>query len=216
MDALDQALDRLLELEPEARARYVDEALADDPDLQARVRAMLGANEEADAMLAAAHREAASLLTEDEEAAAPPLPERIGDYEVLERLGAGGMGTVYLARKVGGALDRHVALKVIGRAGEPDHVRDRFRAEQRILSRLEHPNVARLYEAGVDPQGVPWFVMEYVDLYFSENDEAAPAQYRGIGVRIEDDVLVTKNGRDNLTASIPKTTAEIEAILAAR
>lgn len=160
---LDRALDEVLELEPEARARYVDEALAGDPELQDRVRAMLGANEEADALLAAAHREAASLLTDDEESGPPPLPDRIGDYEVLERLGAGGMGTVYLARKIGGALDRHVALKVIGRAGEPDDVRDRFRAEQRILSRLEHPNVARLYEAGVDAQGVPWFVMEYVD-----------------------------------------------------
>jgi WD40 repeat protein/tRNA A-37 threonylcarbamoyl transferase component Bud32 len=93
----------------------------------------------------------------------PPaaLPERIGDYEILEELGQGGMGVVYKARHV--RLQRVVALKMLlgGEFARPDY-RDRFHVEARAVARLQHPNIVQLFETG-EHQGQPYFTLEYVD-----------------------------------------------------
>ncbi|NNF27088.1 MAG: serine/threonine protein kinase, partial [Gemmatimonadetes bacterium] len=160
----DELLDELLALDPEERTAFLDrEAPLGTPERE-DLDVLLRASQAGGLVLDRAGRAAAHLLAD--EASAPPAPETlptsIGGYEILGRLGQGGMGTVYLARRGDDGLDRNVALKVVGRTGE-EPARARFRAEQRILSRLEHPNVARLYEAGIDERGVPFFVMEYVD-----------------------------------------------------
>jgi serine/threonine protein kinase len=88
-------------------------------------------------------------------------PDRIGGYTILDVLGEGGMGTVYLARQPG-ALERRVALKTVRIGLESSEVRSRFENEQRALATLNHPNIAQVYDAGID-QGIrPYFVMEYV------------------------------------------------------
>ncbi|HEX4613717.1 MAG TPA: serine/threonine-protein kinase, partial [Urbifossiella sp.] len=85
---------------------------------------------------------------------------RIGRYELIRELGRGGMGMVYLARDPD--LDRTVALKVIAGAGtDRDRWLARFRAEGRILARLDHPNIVRVYKAG-EADGSPFLVMEHV------------------------------------------------------
>jgi serine/threonine protein kinase len=91
---------------------------------------------------------------------APP-PRRIGPYEILDLLGEGGMGTVYLAEQTE-PLRRRVAVKLI-RAGELRSERAaRFRAEGRALARMSHPCVAQVFEAGVTDDGQPFLVMELV------------------------------------------------------
>ena len=96
------------------------------------------------------------------ESTASPVPERIGPYRILSELGQGGMGRVFLAEQQD--PQRQVALKVLSSTG-PDLER-RFRRESQVLAALEHPNIARLYDAGVATVGavnVPYLAMAYVD-----------------------------------------------------
>ena len=102
--------------------------------------------------------------------AAPPSDGRpepatgadIGPYRLLSLLGQGGMGSVWLAERADGVLVRKVALKLPRLTWEPGLAR-RLARERNILASLEHPHIARLYDAGVDPHGRPYFAMEYVD-----------------------------------------------------
>ncbi|MCA8954279.1 MAG: serine/threonine protein kinase, partial [Planctomycetes bacterium] len=85
-----------------------------------------------------------------------------GPYEVVRRLGSGGMGSVWLCEQAG-ALRRRVALKVVKRGMDTDEVLARFRLERRTLARMQHPGIAAVLDAGATPDGRPWFAMEYVD-----------------------------------------------------
>jgi serine/threonine-protein kinase len=87
---------------------------------------------------------------------------RLGPYELLRRLGAGGMAEVWLARRADGAFKREVALKVPMLAQLRADLEQRFARERDIVASLEHPNIARLYDAGVDAAGLPYLSMEYV------------------------------------------------------
>src|SRR5690606_29190790 len=88
--------------------------------------------------------------------------ERIGDYTILRELGAGGMGTVYLARQLR-PIVRDVALKVVHRdAADHPALLDRFRIERQLLALVNHDHVARLFDAGETEAGMPWFAMELV------------------------------------------------------
>ncbi|MEL6614928.1 MAG: serine/threonine-protein kinase, partial [Bacteroidota bacterium] len=86
----------------------------------------------------------------------------IGPYHLEERIGQGGMGDVYRARRADGLFDREVALKVVRRGAEIGSVLSRFAAERRILGRLRHPGIARLLDAGIE-DGRPWIAMDYVE-----------------------------------------------------
>jgi TolB-like protein/tetratricopeptide (TPR) repeat protein/predicted Ser/Thr protein kinase len=88
--------------------------------------------------------------------------ERLGAYELLRPLGAGGMAEVWLANRADGAFERQVALKIPHLRGMPTEMAERFARECRILATLETPNIARLYDAGVDATGAPYIAMEYV------------------------------------------------------
>ena len=88
--------------------------------------------------------------------------ERLGAYELVRPLGAGGMAEVWLARRADGAFERQVALKIPRLAHLPTAMAQRFTRECHILASLEFPGIARLYDAGVDERGVPYIAMEYV------------------------------------------------------
>jgi eukaryotic-like serine/threonine-protein kinase len=96
---------------------------------------------------------------------APPRLEgsRIGPYEILRELGKGGMGIVYLCRRADGVYPRLVALKVLRSDYASADLRHRFEQECRILATLAHPNIARLFDGGRTPDGLPFYVMEYID-----------------------------------------------------
>ena len=88
--------------------------------------------------------------------------EQVGPYHIRREIGEGGMGMVYLAERED--VGKRVALKLVrfGRLAASEQV-ERFLLERRVLARLEHPNIARLLDAGVTEHGLPYFVMEYVD-----------------------------------------------------
>lgn len=96
--------------------------------------------------------------------AAPALPgELVGPWRLIEEVGRGGMGSVWRAERADGVYEREVALKLPRRSHRADpSLAERLAAELRIVARLEHPHIARLYDAGVDTQGRPYLAMEYV------------------------------------------------------
>jgi len=91
------------------------------------------------------------------------IGERIGAYAVVRELGRGGMGAVYLAERADGHFEKRVAIKVLKRGTDTDEVLRRFRIERQILANLEHPNITRLLDAGTTNDGLPYFVMEFIE-----------------------------------------------------
>jgi non-specific serine/threonine protein kinase/serine/threonine-protein kinase len=89
--------------------------------------------------------------------------QRVGAYAIVRELGRGGMGAVYLAQRADGAFEKQVAIKVLKRGTDTDEVLRRFQSEREILARLNHPNIAGLLDAGTTDDGLPYFVMDYVD-----------------------------------------------------
>lgn len=90
------------------------------------------------------------------------IGRNIGPYHVVKLLGQGGMGAVYLAERADAEFYRQVALKIVRRGMDSNFVLKRFRMERQILATLEHPNIAQLLDGGTTADGLPYFVMEYV------------------------------------------------------
>jgi eukaryotic-like serine/threonine-protein kinase len=153
--------DVAMELAVDERDAYVARACAGDAALLDAVRRLLRGAALADDFLAGpAAAFAAPLLSPADIAVVPP---RLGPFRVEREIGHGGMGAVYLGERDDGQFRQRVALKVVrGELGSELLVR-RFLDERRILASLEHPNIARLIDGGVTPDGLPWFAMEYVD-----------------------------------------------------
>ena len=148
------------DLEEPARRAYVERECGHDPQLEADVLAMLEEDARQQPLLDGdvAHV-AGQLLTNGRHA---PLPlEEFGRYRVKHVLGEGGMGVVYLAER--DDLGSLAAIKILRDAWLSPARRERFANEQRTLAQLNHPSIARLYDADALPDGTPWFVMEYVE-----------------------------------------------------
>lgn len=111
------------------------------------------------------------------------MPASIDDYTIVDRLGSGGMGTVYLAHHTGEGFSQQVALKLIKRGMDTGLVLKRFLIERQILAALDHPNIARMLDGGSTPDGLPYFVMEYVD--GREIREFCTAERYGLDERLD-------------------------------
>src|SRR5207249_3528562 len=81
---------------------------------------------------------------------------------IVRELGRGGMGTVFLAERADGQFEKQVAIKILNRGADTAEILRRFRAERQILARLDHPNIARLLDAGTTDDGLPYFIMDYI------------------------------------------------------
>jgi eukaryotic-like serine/threonine-protein kinase len=88
--------------------------------------------------------------------------ERVGAYVIVRELGRGGMGTVFLAERADGQFEKQVAIKILNRGADTAEILRRFRAERQILAKLDHPNIARLLDAGTTDDGLPYFIMDYI------------------------------------------------------
>ena len=91
------------------------------------------------------------------------IGERIGAYAIIRELGRGGMGAVYLAKRADGQFQKLVAIKILKRGTDTDEVLRRFRVERQILANLDHSNITRLLDAGITGDGLPYFVMEFIE-----------------------------------------------------
>lgn len=141
--------------EPEAARRgWADAQCGEDDTLRAEVQALLAADEAPERLLHAAL---------DAPEAEDPWPGRtVGRYRIIERIGSGGMGTVYRAEPESGVTRQPVALKLIKRGMDTEEILRRFIREREILARLDHPHIARLLDGGMTTDGRPWFAMELV------------------------------------------------------
>lgn len=195
-------------LDAEARPAFLDDACKDDPRLKKIVEAWLATD--------TATMEVASTLRSDE----IPIPERIGEFAVIARLGRGGMGQVYLARQR--VPERLVAIKTL----DPEHSISRtsiarFEAEAEYLARLHHDNIAQVYATGqrtTEHGPMPYLVMEWIEdgrslteyadaagldlaarlaLFLQVADAVAHAHQRGVIHRDlkPSNILVTPDGR---------------------
>ncbi len=139
---------------PEARAAYLDSACANDPALRQRVESLLASQEKLGNFL---------------EPPGSPPPEsppdvagtRVGAYRILQRIGEGGFGVVYMAEQES-PVRRKVALKIIKAGMDTRQVIARFEAERQALALMDHPNIARVFDGGETDSGRPFFAMELV------------------------------------------------------
>jgi eukaryotic-like serine/threonine-protein kinase len=139
---------------------YLRVACADDESLIAEVEALLDEDSRGESLLDRNVAHVADEILSDPASAQPPF-QNFGPYKLLRLLGEGGMGVVYLAERED--LGTQVAIKLLRDAWLSPARRGRFAIEQRTLAQLNHPSIARLYDADTSPDGTPFFVMEYVE-----------------------------------------------------
>jgi tetratricopeptide (TPR) repeat protein len=162
MDAVRwQEVDRIfaavLERPAAERPEILGAACAGDPALRQEVEQLLAADERIGSFLELPAGELLGLMLPGGEGG------RVGPYRLLRPIGSGGMGTVYLARRDDEQYERLVAVKVLRWGLDTPEARLQFLAERQILARLEHPNIARLYDGGTTEEGRPYLVMELVE-----------------------------------------------------
>jgi len=158
----DEAIfDSALQLPLEQRAEHVRQACGSDDEMRRRVEALLAAHEQAGGFLGepAAPAPKATIVLSF------PLTEKPGDkigrYKLLQQIGEGGCGVVYMAEQEE-PVRRRVALKVIKLGMDTKSVIARFEAERQALAMMDHPNIAKVFDAGATENGRPFFVMELV------------------------------------------------------
>jgi len=160
------ALDRP---DPTERAAYLDQACAGDAELRRRIDNLLEAHAEpGDFLETPAIGEPTTGFGDEDSGdrpAASPIAEglgsRIGSYKLLQQIGQGGMGVVYMAEQEK-PVRRRVALKIIKPGMDSAQVVGRFEAERQALALMDHPNIARVLDAGTTDSGRPYFVMDLV------------------------------------------------------
>jgi len=139
------------------REAYISKACGDDEELLNRVKALLDSHEQEDGFLEVPPVDSGATLNKAIEGPGT----KIGNYELIELIGEGGMGLVYLARQQ--EPKRKVALKIVKLGMDTKQVVARFEAERQTLALLAHPNIAHVFDAGTTDTGRPYFVMEYVE-----------------------------------------------------
>lgn len=163
--ALARLLDEALELPASEREVWLDRLDATHDDLKPHLRDLLSRADRVDSedFLNVLPR---FLSPEADSAFAGPALQPgalIGPYRLLRELGHGGMGSVWLAERIDGLLNRQVALKLPHGAWPHARLAERLQRERDILAGLEHPNIARLYDAGLISEGQPYLALEYVE-----------------------------------------------------
>ncbi len=158
--------DEAVELPEAERAGFVSKECAGDPDLATWVLTMLEAESRAaDFLDGSVDAFSALILDEDPDGTEEGLPPgtEIPPYRVVREIGRGGMGRVYLAERADGQFEQRVALKLVQHALGARAIQERFLQERQILAGLQHPNIARLIDGGMTPDGRPFFAMEYIE-----------------------------------------------------
>ncbi len=143
---------------PEERAAYVKRACGEDLELLHRVEALIVAHLRAEDFL---ESPASGLHVARHQPGPMRIEDTIGPYKLLQEIGEGGMGTVYMAEQ-SHPVQRKVALKIIKAGMDSCQVIARFEAERQALALMDHPNIAKMLDAGMTEIGKPYFVMELI------------------------------------------------------
>jgi serine/threonine-protein kinase len=151
-----------VDLDPNQRAALLEKKCGDDQALHAEIESLLQSDDLAGGFIEqpafAIPRDLFPGNTETSFAG-----RQFGAYEIIREIGRGGLGAVYLAARADDEYRKQVAIKVIRRGLDTEDIIRRFRNERQILAQLDHPNIARLIDGGTTDDGLPYFVMEYVN-----------------------------------------------------
>jgi non-specific serine/threonine protein kinase/serine/threonine-protein kinase len=158
-------LEKALELAPEQRSAFLDEACSSDPSLRKEVEVLLASSANVPSGFLQSSAMAEFISTEidgiNSAAVLEEGQEFAQRFRLIRRLGEGGMGQVWLAEQTF-PVRRQVALKMIKAGMYDEAVVDRFQSERQSLAIMDHPAIAKVFDAGTTPEGQPYFVMEYV------------------------------------------------------
>jgi len=156
---IEALFDEATGLAPAERDAFLSRACGDDLEMRRELESLLAADGEAAEFLAR------PVVTGAAPSPDPALPagKVIGHYRVGDKLGQGGMSTVYLATRADDAYQQSVALKILDCGSDRSDLAARFRAERQIMASLDHPGIARLLDGGTTDDGRPYLVMEYID-----------------------------------------------------
>jgi hypothetical protein len=154
---------------PENWDAFLDEQCNSDPAMRAEIESLLKHQKHIERFIEPSALELAATSFID--AGAQRTGQMINDYQILSRIGVGGMGEVYLAKDV--KLRRNVALKLVRAGMDTSEIVSRFRQEEQILASLNHPNIAQLYGAGVTGGDIPFLAMEFIEECASMNTAKA-------------------------------------------
>lgn len=149
-----------LEVPTGQRSQWIDERCGDDKELRDEVEALLTSDQHAEPFFSDALGKVLDQFTFDDSASR--IGQNIGAYRLVREIGHGGMGTVYLAHREQ-QFQQEVAIKLIRRGMDTDALLKRFRRERQILASLNHRNIASIFDGGSTADGLPYFVMEYID-----------------------------------------------------
>ena len=156
-----QLLIGLEDVPADERSAYLDRACAGDAALRAEIESLLHEGAPSIMLTGGLGARISPVLASSIRHGATGTVEEIGPYRLVEVLGEGGMGVVYRAEQTA-PIRRDVALKVIRYGMDSARIVSRFESERQALAMMEHPNIARVFDAGATPDGRPYFVMELV------------------------------------------------------
>ena len=156
---IQRELDVVVTLDPVERTAYLDELGASDPSLREEVESLLAQESDTSFLKTSAM----DSLREPNPGRDPMIGRRLGPYQVTELLGVGGMGEVYRAFRADDQYKKQVAVKLVRASHNSSQVLSRFKNERQILASLDHPNIARLLDAGTTQEGIPYLVMELIE-----------------------------------------------------
>lgn len=159
---IESVFEQALEVPGENRVEFLKNNCNGDDELRREVESLLSSHAQAGSFI-----DKRSLFFSDEEVGENSEilspGELIGSYRILHEIGRGGMGAVYLAERADQQYEKQVAIKLIKRGMDTHAVLRHFRNERQILASFDHPNIARLFDGGTTDDGLPYFIMEYVE-----------------------------------------------------
>ena len=157
---LEELFHAALALAPTDRTAFLDRACSDNYALRSEVQMLLDSSEKSWGFFQNVWQTAAQNVA----GISDPIGQHIGNYTIVGLLGMGGMGEVYLAERADDLYQQRVAIKLVRTGiGRTSELLLRFSGERQILANLAHPNIARLLDAGITPEGSPYLVMEHIE-----------------------------------------------------
>jgi serine/threonine protein kinase/tetratricopeptide (TPR) repeat protein len=170
---IEEVFQTAVDLPPRERRQYIVEACTGDDTLREQVEQLVAQHDRAGDFIEEPAFAGADLPRQPDSDATtlattdfyddPSIGRKVGVYRILREIGRGGMGAVYLAERADSEFRRQVAIKLIKRGMDTDFILRRFRNERQILASLDHPYIARLLDGGTTEEGLPYFVMEYIE-----------------------------------------------------
>ena len=159
--AIGELFEQALPLPAGERTALLDDACGVDEELRREVTSLLASHNAGGGFLQ--HRIEKALASFYDTSVSGTQPVRVGPYRLIRELGRGGMGTVFLAERDDDEYYAQVAVKLVRPGMDTEFILARFRRERQTLARLQHPNISRLLDGGTTENGLPYFVMEYID-----------------------------------------------------